>query len=91
MHKFGSLTWARTTDPLINSQLLYHLSYQETLCVWLYPYRRFNLLHWDLATWPQASTMMCLALLSTILSDLTRGLLVSSTDILVTYGVVLQH
>lgn len=30
---FGSLTWARTTDPLINSQLLYQLSYQETILI----------------------------------------------------------
>jgi hypothetical protein len=29
-HRFGSLTWARTTDILINSQTLYQLSYQET-------------------------------------------------------------
>ena len=27
----GSLNWTRTSDPLINSQLLYQLSYQGTL------------------------------------------------------------
>ena len=26
----GSLNWTRTSDPLINSQLLYRLSYQGT-------------------------------------------------------------
>jgi hypothetical protein len=26
----GSLSWARTSDPLINSQVLYQLSYQGT-------------------------------------------------------------
>ena len=29
--KNGSLNWTRTSDPLINSQLLYQLSYQGTL------------------------------------------------------------
>ena len=28
--KSGSLNWTRTSDPLINSQLLYQLSYQGT-------------------------------------------------------------
>ncbi len=30
MGKDGSLDWTRTSDPLINSQLLYQLSYQGT-------------------------------------------------------------
>ena len=31
----GSLNWTRTSDPLINSQLLYQLSYQGTVqCVY---------------------------------------------------------
>jgi hypothetical protein len=34
---------------------------------------------------------MLLALLSVILSDLTRGVLFSSTVILVSYGVILLH
>ena len=28
MKKFGSPNWTRTSDPLINSQLLYQLSYR---------------------------------------------------------------
>lgn len=30
MGEDGSLDWTRTSDPLINSQLLYQLSYQGT-------------------------------------------------------------
>ena len=30
---FGSLSWTRTSDPMINSHLLYRLSYQGTILV----------------------------------------------------------